>query len=411
MKKLTIIFLFFIVGILNSQTTLIPTGTTNNLVSISIFSNNIIINGRDNYLGKSYNECNSILLLTVPEPVNFQNYLYRVDTNICYMLSTNFSQNISRIYKSINDGVTWTLKFDTTGMNITHMRFFDSLGGIAYAGTYKSLRTTNGGNTWSVGSSLYIQHSAIESYSDSLLCLGTGSGGFIFSKNRGNTWISGGSFTSSSANSYARDFFFLNKDTIFAVSNSGQSGTILSKSFNGGINWQYCQIPFYNDSYGVYFKNKNEGYVVGMDNNSKGIILKTIDLGLTWTTFNTQIQTQLIDIKFLNDSIALISGSGGVLFKWNSKNSLFTGISNYSIENVVISAYPNPIKNKLNIELTDSKPINARINISNSLGQIIYKIDNVNSKQEIDLSFLASGIYYLKVQSNSEQKAFKIIKE
>jgi translation elongation factor EF-1beta len=79
-----------------------------------------------------------------------------------------------------------------------------------------------------------------------------------------------------------------------------------------------------------------------------------------------------------------------------------------SVDNVKI--YPNPIKGKLNVEFIIQPQI-SYLNITNSFGQLIFEKNNLNQKQEIDLSFLGSGIYYLKVQNNSEQKIFKIIKE
>jgi len=45
------------------------------------------------------------------------------------------------------------------------------------------------------------------------------------------------------------------------------------------------------------------------------------------------------------------------------------------------------------------------------LGQLVYDLKNPLSKQQIDLSFLSSGVYYLKVQNDSGQRVFKIIKE
>jgi len=77
-----------------------------------------------------------------------------------------------------------------------------------------------------------------------------------------------------------------------------------------------------------------------------------------------------------------------------------------------IEVYPNPIKEKLNIqfELTENKKV--ELTISNSLGQIVYADDLYHvRRKEVDLSFLSSGIYILKLQNNSEQKTFKIVKE
>ncbi len=71
--------------------------------------------------------------------------------------------------------------------------------------------------------------------------------------------------------------------------------------------------------------------------------------------------------------------------------------------------YPNPVKDKLTLEFDNATSNN--LYITNTLGQIVYSVNTVNSKEELDLSFLPIGIYYLKIQNNSTQKVFKVIKE
>ncbi|MDO8998426.1 MAG: T9SS type A sorting domain-containing protein [Bacteroidota bacterium] len=409
MKIYKYFFLFFFLGFITcykSQYTLIPTGTTSQLNKISIINNNILINGRNNYLVKSYDECNNFTTLNVAGPVGYSNYLQRLDTSKLYVLS--ISSGNYKIFKSADGGNNWVEKYDTT-MLLTHFRFFDSLEGIAVAPTYKLKRTKDGGNTWSSGPSPANITTAIEVFGDSMICIGDGSGTIYLSKNRGKTWPLGSGFPSSS---YSRDIHFIDKDSLFVVSAPSTSGQCyFTKTFTGGLTWQNNSIIPLNNPYAIYFKTGNEGYIVGRDDNDNyGTILKTINSGQTWIKYKTQFQTIFLDINFINDSIALISGTGGELLKWN-KNSLATSLINYSKENSGLTIYPNPTKDKLNIEILISETKNIKLNITNSLGQVVYSIDNPDVKHEIDLSFLTSGIYYLKVQNISEQKAFKIIKE
>lgn len=76
-----------------------------------------------------------------------------------------------------------------------------------------------------------------------------------------------------------------------------------------------------------------------------------------------------------------------------------------------IKIYPNPIINKLILEFETVIFPNTKLILINSLGQVVYSLYSTDPKQEIDLNFLPSGIYYLKIQNNSEQKVLKIIKE
>jgi trimeric autotransporter adhesin len=74
-----------------------------------------------------------------------------------------------------------------------------------------------------------------------------------------------------------------------------------------------------------------------------------------------------------------------------------------------IKIFPNPVTNK--IFLQNKLQSDLKINITNALGQVISIHNASMANQEIDVSFLPQGIYYLKVQNDSGQKVFKIIKE
>jgi hypothetical protein len=80
-------------------------------------------------------------------------------------------------------------------------------------------------------------------------------------------------------------------------------------------------------------------------------------------------------------------------------------------ESSSIKIYPNPIKDKFQIEFQNKITQDLKLNITNSLGQTLYILDNPSQKQNIDISFLSSGIYYLKIQSNTEIITHKIIKQ
>jgi hypothetical protein len=87
------------------------------------------------------------------------------------------------------------------------------------------------------------------------------------------------------------------------------------------------------------------------------------------------------------------------------------GINENALKSLKVFVYPNPFKDKIKINSDYRNFINNDLSIINILGQIVYSSNIIYPEQELDLSFLASGIYYLKIQNNSDQKVFKIIKE
>lgn len=380
------------------------------LLNISMLTNtNVIINGRDSYFSRSVDECDNLSPMAAPGPSTYQYYLLRPSLNTAYMLCTNFGAFNSKIYKSTNDCGAWTSTFDSIGLNINLIRAFDNNEVIAYTYNYET-RTKNGGNSWTTIPNYAGLPQAVEVFGDSTIVLCSTSGGagaYKVSNDRGNTWLNGTNFGGLSD---GRDFCFLSKDTIFGVSSKGFWGPFIVKTYNGGANWIKDTLPNYNP-HCVYFKSKVEGYVLGQLPNGNGVILKTTDLGQSWSSFDTQIKTLLMDIKFLNDSIALVSGTSGILLKWNTKQTVFVGAKNNFLDKHFISFSPNPVKDKLKLDVSEIQSSDLKYSISNALGQHVYPETFLLPSQEIDMSGFPTGIYFLKIQNPSDYRAYKIIKE
>ncbi len=66
-----------------------------------------------------------------------------------------------------------------------------------------------------------------------------------------------------------------------------------------------------------------------------------------------------------------------------------------------ISVYPNPATTKLNIESTSAKL--SKIKIMNVMGQCIYQSEIKNPKAEINLTNMAKGIYFVRVENEKQE--------
>lgn len=95
----------------------------------------------------------------------------------------------------------------------------------------------------------------------------------------------------------------------------------------------------------------------------------------------------------------------------NNLACLYVGIKENTFGGGLIKVYPNPVKEKLNIEFSIAEVRETNLSIVNSLGQVVYMSNAKNQLEEIDLSSFKSGMYFLKIQNNSEQKVLKIIKD
>jgi hypothetical protein len=84
-----------------------------------------------------------------------------------------------------------------------------------------------------------------------------------------------------------------------------------------------------------------------------------------------------------------------------------TNIKNHE-NNFKVNVYPNPIISTLNIVDENNKLQNTTIEIKNSLGQTFHKAPFSN---QIDLSNLAAGMYFLSIEDKSHKKTVKFIKQ
>jgi subtilisin-like proprotein convertase family protein len=76
-----------------------------------------------------------------------------------------------------------------------------------------------------------------------------------------------------------------------------------------------------------------------------------------------------------------------------------------------ISVYPNPVNTVLNITIEKQEWSHATIELYNSLGQVITKIELNGTNDTIDMSNYANGTYILKVNGPDQQfKNIKIVK-
>lgn len=73
--------------------------------------------------------------------------------------------------------------------------------------------------------------------------------------------------------------------------------------------------------------------------------------------------------------------------------------------------YPNPVKDLLYVEMPNTTIETSRFSLYNALGELVQKEEFLGTKQVIDMSRFASGIYFLEIQSASVPKYIRIIKE
>lgn len=400
--RFTIVIAFLINQIVGfSQFTIIPTSTSSSITEIQKDGDFVLINGIDGYLSKCYGDCNELINLSVVGDFGYnRDNLHLIDTSTFYLTSHTDFPHHGYIFKSIDGGYSWETMLDTSDVLFESFVMFDTANGFLISSLYNALSTANGGEYWvddyyplpTISTSLKIN--------DSTAIIGVLED-IRYTTDKGNSW-SGTSFVQSSP----LDFYAPSLDSIYAVTVGG-IGQFLSYNFALGESaWQNKSI---NDflPFGLHVKSPDEIYVVGqIVSSGTGGILKTTDLGETWGVFDTEIPGRLNEIVFLNDSIALIGGSDGLLIKWSVDSYFsFSSIYDETVNDNQVNIYPNPAMEKQYLELPITESAEVIVELYDAQGKRVKTIYRGQMKKserllEIDLHNFSSGVYYYTIDIN-----------
>jgi hypothetical protein len=95
-------------------------------------------------------------------------------------------------------------------------------------------------------------------------------------------------------------------------------------------------------------------------------------------------------------------------------DAVITGINERSAEEATFNMLPNPATNKVTIEYTADKAVPATVRLVSINGQEVYSENFAQAKgkniQNIDISGLAKGVYFLQLRSENANISKKLIK-
>ena len=363
----------------------------------------------------------------------------------------------SKIYYSLNDGLSWQLanvlpSNNNSGLNI----FFTKKDSALYASytTGGVLKSTNNGVNWTIinnNPSINIRH--IASNSNSLFIV-TDTCTLLRSDDNGNSWLV---LNTGISNSYICSINVIG-DKIFigtpnGLSYSSDNGTTWAKINNWMSPCMFKNSLLYFSSklfcaygFGIFISNDN-GVTWNMNNDGlpyswvdkiipfdKNIYCSSMGRGLTfssdngntWSYISNNINCYYPDIEVLNDTLIAVSYKTGVYFSsdygitWHLKNNGLSCLGVYSITkrgnelfvitdscglykstdagNTWVNIPSNlPIYHNINICANDSVILVSRQN--SSWGNDLYKsYDGGTTWSQV---FTETGINYINMRKNS----------
>ena len=259
------------------------------------------------------------------------------------------------IYTQINFAQTgWYQLNSGTNLNINCVHFLNANSGIAGADLGTILKTTNGGENWSmINTSVFDPITSVFMSNANVYLAGTNSKVFR-TTNGGVSWDTTGiggkkmsfinSLTGFTISGYktpdagggwlfygflnttnvVHTIFFLNENTGFAGATEWSNplyNTTIAKTVNGGASWVPVYISSadmnYRSLYDIYFADNNNGYALEYFNtNSICRLLSTGNGGNNWSV--VQLPVKMNSVKFANINTGWMCGTGGnILYSTN----------------------------------------------------------------------------------------------
>jgi len=180
---------------------------------------------------------------------------------------------------------------------------------------------------------------------------------------------------------------------------------VVKRTINGGITWSdtlifpklYKNIDFFS----TFFVGQNFGFVGG----NNGTILRTADGGTSWNKEDVQTTAKIMKMYFVNNQLGFaVSADGRIMKRYD-----VTSVPEFSDSKILI--YPNPVVNFLYIDLSFQQNSNYIIEIFDMSGKIVYKEENYQLLNNIDISYLMEGLYSIIIRTEKENYYSTFIKQ
>lgn len=364
------------------------------------------------------------------------------------------------VYKTTDGGLNWNLQTNNALLGSNHyfrnIEFLDANIGFLGSLNGKFYKTVDGGATWSLVT-ITPNPAAI----CGLDCVGTstiyGCGAYfspayiIKSTDSGVTW----QYIDMSAHANALvEVLFLDENTGFASGNNA-NGAVILKTTDGGTTWSIL----YNGSIpGEYVwklqtLQNNINVIFGAIESvfpNDGKLIKSIDNGATWTTkvapdvdiqavgfvdenhgwmgghatgfyettnggdtwTNTTVGSNLNRIFILDNDLAYACGT--TIYKMTN-NLTVNQFQEQARIPLVVRIAPNPIKDKLNLEIDFKGVDHLILGLYSSTGQLIeqLKLDEIEGAMTKKYSFdfpYPTGIYFINLHTNTGRQSVKVVK-
>ena len=191
--------------------------------------------------------------------------------------------------------------------------------------------------------------------------------------------------------------------------NDGKAADITLNCNNDSLSANWSASADANSAIAKYW------YSVGTSPTATNVLGWTSNWGNTSVTSNTLTLTQNTIYYFnvqAEDGAGLLSNIISSNGQKVDTTCAVSGITEFNLENCV-SVFPNPFTNNVTIQLTAYIDTEVKVSLTDVLGRGILtaKFENGALTKTINLSQMAQGIYYIKIENGKNSLVHKLVKE
>lgn len=230
--------------------------------------------------------------------INELKSVYFVNSN------TGFICGYYSVLKTTNGGQNWSISQIEGRHNC--ITFVNSNTGFVSSDSGKIYRTTNAGNSWEALNTNSNSHLTSVSFINDQLGVASGYGGVALKTTDG-----GSSWNVMSTGLPFVDFFSVKMTGISEYYLTG-TGSYIVKTTNGGANWNAFTLNEVNPFFTIEFLNANTGFATGCC----GMFLTTTNAGNNWTmNYYLSLGFTFKSLKFINNTTGFLAGDNGMIFR------------------------------------------------------------------------------------------------
>jgi photosystem II stability/assembly factor-like uncharacterized protein len=403
----------------NSQWSNQNSGTTKSLFApYFIDANTGMIGGDSSIILKTTNGGTNWIIM--PPPGTGNNYysgVFMQSANNIY-LTQGFTGSVSgygEIIYSTNGGNSWTLQL-LTQYDMFSIAFINASTGFAVgngsvSGNDSLYKTTNG-ISWSpvsvpaIGLMTYVY---FYNASTGFICSMTSSN-ILRTSNGGQNWSI---VATNAGQNRVNQILMVDANTCYGVSDS----ETFIKSTNGGLNWTSQSFGTGLDGISIGFTSVSTGFMVsGKQSTQQYKISKTTNAGSNWVQVMSGTGKMYWAIGFINSSTGWIVGDKGSILKTTNGGGVWVQNISKKIPDKynLFQNYPNPFNPTTNIKYQITNNGFVTLKVFDINGKEISIV--VNEKQTagtyeatLDASALSSGVYFYQLKTDDYMKTMKMV--